>query len=182
MILWLIFALMTLAAVFAVCWPLVRRQTAVRSGSDVEVYRDQLDEIGRDQAASRIGRVEAEAARVEVSRRLIAAAETAQAASAASAPVPSGRTRFATLAAAARMTPDERKAMIESMVARLAQRMAGNGSDVDGWLRLIRAYSMLGERDKALSATANARSALAGQDDKLRRIAELTKELGLEGS
>ena len=389
MILWLIFALMTLAAVFAVCWPLARRQTLGRSGSDIEVYRDQLDEIGRDQAASRIGSVEAEAARVEVSRRLIAAAATAQAASAAAAPVPSRRTRFATLlaatvllplgagltylalgspnlapvsieaeaggpqlppgieqtvaevekyleanpkdgrgwellapvylrlgrlddmvqarrkaleifgpdaarlgnlgeaivlasrgavtpeakglferanaadpkdvmaqyylglgavqegrrdeavtrwtalvsqapegaewlpmvrnalaridrnspsaaaaapsgpaaaspappgpdasqvAAAAQMAPDERKGMIESMVARLAQRMAANGSDVDGWLRLIRAYAVLGERDKALSAAANARSALAGNDDNLRRIGELTKELGLEGS
>ena len=78
MILWLIFALMTLAAVLAVWWPLARRQKAVRSGSDVAVYRDQLDEIDRDEAASLIGSVEAEAARVEVSRRLIAAAESRQ--------------------------------------------------------------------------------------------------------
>ncbi len=82
MILWPIFALMTLAAVLAVWWPLARRQKAVRSGSDIAVYRDQLDEIDRDEAASLIGSVEAEAARVEVSRRLIAAAETAKAASA----------------------------------------------------------------------------------------------------
>ena len=88
MILWPIFALMTLAAVLAVWWPLARRQKAVRSGSDVAVYRDQLDEIDRDEAASLIGRVEAEAARVEVSRRLIAAAEAAKAASAAAAPAP----------------------------------------------------------------------------------------------
>jgi cytochrome c-type biogenesis protein CcmH len=72
--------------------------------------------------------------------------------------------------------------MIESMVARLAQRMAENGSDVDGWLRLIKAYSVLGERDKAQTAAANARSALAGNNDNLRRIGELAKELGLEGS
>ena len=71
--------------------------------------------------------------------------------------------------------------MIESMVARLAQRMAENGSDVDGWLRLIKAYSVLGERDKAVTAATNARNALAGNSDSLRRIGELTKELGLEG-
>ena len=41
---------------------------------------------------------------------------------------------------------------------------------------------MLGERDKALAAAANARSALAGNSDNLRRIGELAKELGLEGS
>ena len=86
------------------------------------------------------------------------------------------------VAAAAQMAPAERNGMIEGMVARLAQRMAENGSDVDGWLRLIKAYSVLGERDKALAAAANARNALAGNSDNLRRIGELTKELGLEGS
>ena len=55
------------------------------------------------------------------------------------------------VAAAAEMAPAERSQMIEGMVARLAQRMAENGSDVDGWLRLIKAYLVLGERDKALS-------------------------------
>jgi len=64
MIFWPIFVLMTLAAVLAVWWPLARRQKAVRSGTDVAVYRDQLDEIERDEAASLIGSVEAEAARV----------------------------------------------------------------------------------------------------------------------
>jgi cytochrome c-type biogenesis protein CcmH len=86
------------------------------------------------------------------------------------------------VAAAAQMAPAERNSMIEGMVARLAQRMVENGSDVDGWLRLIKAYSVLGERDKALSAAANARSALAGNSENLRRIGELAKELGLEGS
>src|SRR5216683_1183700 len=388
MILWPILTLMTLGAVIAVWWPLARRQGSVRSGSDIAVYRDQLDEIDRDQAAGLIGNVEAEAARVEVSRRLIAAAETAKARSTAPAPGPAGRYRRATLAAAivllpvgagsvylllgspglvplsmnaatdgqplpagvektvaevetylesnpkngrgwellapvylrlgrfddavrarrnaleifgpdaarlgdlgeamvmassgvvtgeakglferanaadpedvmaqyylglsakqdgrrdeaekrwralvsragegaewlplvknalaridekgppavvaapasgaanvapkgpsarevpaaAQLAPAERNGMIEGMVARLAKKMAENGSDVEGWLRLIKAYSVLGERDKALAAAANARSALAGNNDNLRRIGELAKKLGLEGS
>lgn len=388
MILWPILTLMTLGAVIAVWWPLARQQGSVRSGSDIAVYRDQLDEIDRDQAASRIGNVEAEAARVEVSRRLIAAAETAKARSVAPAAGPAGWYRRATLAAAvvllpvgagavylslgspglvsvsmnaatdgqplpagiehtvaevetymesnprngrgwellapvylrlgrfddavrarrnaleifgpdaahlgdlgeamvmasggvvaaeanslferanaadpedvmaqyylglgakqdgrrdeaekrwralvsragegaewlplvkdalaridekgppavvaapasgaakvapkgpsarevaaaAQLAPAERNGMIEGMVARLAQKMAENGADVEGWLRLIKAYSVLGERDKALAAAANARSALAGNSDNLRRIGELAKELGLEGS
>jgi cytochrome c-type biogenesis protein CcmH len=86
------------------------------------------------------------------------------------------------VAAAAQMAPADRNGMIEGMVARLAQKMAENGSDVDGWLRLIKAYSVLGERDKALAAAASARSALAGNNDGLRRVGELAKELGLEGS
>jgi cytochrome c-type biogenesis protein CcmH len=86
------------------------------------------------------------------------------------------------VAAAAQMAPADRNGMIEGMVARLAQKMADNGSDVDGWLRLIKAYTVLGERDKALAAAANARSALSGNPDNLRRIGDLAKELGLEGS
>ena len=76
MILWSAFALMTAAAIFAVLWPLSRRNPA-RGGSDVVVYRDQLAEIARDRAAGLIGEPEAEAAKVEVSRRLLAAADAA---------------------------------------------------------------------------------------------------------
>ena len=47
-----------------------------RAGSDVAVYRDQLEEIARDRAGGLIGEREAEAARIEVSRRLLAAADT----------------------------------------------------------------------------------------------------------
>ena len=76
MMLWLVMALMTAAAIFAVLWPLSRR-APLRTGSDVAVYRDQLEEIDRDRAAGLIGEREAEAARVEVSRRLLAAADVA---------------------------------------------------------------------------------------------------------
>src|SRR6266700_1107626 len=85
MTLWLLFALMTAMAILAVLWPLARRKGMLRSGSDLAVYRDQLEEIARDRAAGQIGDVEAEAAKVEVSRRLIGAAD-AQAA--APGPVP----------------------------------------------------------------------------------------------
>src|SRR5262245_50837142 len=76
MTLWLLFGVMTAAAIFAVLWPLGRVGAQDRAGSDIAVYRDQLDEIARDRAGGLIGEAEAEAARVEVSRRLIAAADT----------------------------------------------------------------------------------------------------------
>ena len=56
-----------------------------------------------------------------------------------------------------------------------------DGSDVDGWLRLLRAYMVLGDRDKARAAAGDARRALASDPDKLRRVDELAKGLGLEG-
>src|SRR5450432_3387741 len=78
MTLWFIFALMTMMAIFAVLWPLSRRGRD-NGGSDIAVYRDQLDEITRDRSAGLIGEAEAEAARTEVSRRLLAAADAAEA-------------------------------------------------------------------------------------------------------
>src|ERR1700730_13158315 len=75
MSLWFLFALMTAMAMFAVLWPLARSKGTLRSGSDLAVYRDQLEEIQRDRTAGRIGEVEADAAKVEVSRRLIGAAD-----------------------------------------------------------------------------------------------------------
>ena len=39
--------------------------------------------------------------------------------------------------------------MVRGMVERLAQRLKQDGSDVDGWLRLVRAYTVLGEKDRA---------------------------------
>jgi len=66
-------------------------------------------------------------------------------------------------------------------VERLAERLKQDGSDVEGWLRLMRAYMVLGDKDKARAAAASARSALAGDPDKLRRIDDAVKGLGLEG-
>jgi hypothetical protein len=40
---------------------------------------------------------------------------------------------------------------------------------------------VLGDRDNARSAANEARRALAGQPDKVRRLDELAKGLGLEG-
>lgn len=369
MTLWFILALMTAAAVFAVLWPLSRRPQAAKAAADVAVYRDQLDELERDRAAGLVGGAEAEAARVEIARRLIAAADTAQAeegalrtsqsrrraaalaglialpigaiclylaigspelpgaplsarlatppearsidtlvaqveahlernpndgrgweviapvylrlgrledavkaqrnalqfngataaregdygealvalangvvtadakaaferarshdakdmkaryflglaaeqdgrrdeaagffrelladagpdapwaevvrrslarvdTNAATAPAPSAED----VAAADKMAPEDRNAMVRGMVDRLATRLRQDGADLDGWLRLVRAYTVLGEPDKAKAAAADARSALAGDPDKVRRLDEIAKTLGL---
>jgi len=76
----------------------------------------------------------------------------------------------ADVAAAAQMAPDDRAKMVRGMVDRLAERLARDGSDLDGWVRLVRAYEVLGEHDRARAAAADARRALAGEADKLRRL------------
>jgi cytochrome c-type biogenesis protein CcmH len=103
MMLWLILALMTAGALGAVVWPLVRAHRLTAAGSDLLVYRDQLEEIERDRTDARIGAVEAEAARVEVSRRLLAAADTENSRPAETGS--GGRRRIAAVAAAVVMIP-----------------------------------------------------------------------------
>lgn len=85
------------------------------------------------------------------------------------------------IAAAAKMNEGERGEMVRGMVTRLAERMKDNPTDIEGWLRLIRAYMVLGERDAARGAVADAQRAFAGNLEQLRRVEDLIKSLGLEG-
>ena len=85
------------------------------------------------------------------------------------------------VAAAESMTPEQRKEMVRGMVERLADRLKSESSDFDGWLRLVRAYMVMGDADKAREAVANARNAVAGDAEKRKKLDELVKVLGLEG-
>jgi cytochrome c-type biogenesis protein CcmH len=60
------------------------------------------------------------------------------------------------VAAAQSMPPEERQAMIRSMVDRLAARLKQNPNDKDGWTRLAHAYDVLGEAEKAEAARSRA--------------------------
>jgi cytochrome c-type biogenesis protein CcmH len=86
-----------------------------------------------------------------------------------------------TLAAAKDMNEADRTSMIRGMVERLATRLKQNGDDVEGWLRLVRAYMVLGDRDKARQALADARQAVGGDAGRLRELNEGLKNLGLDG-
>jgi cytochrome c-type biogenesis protein CcmH len=58
----------------------------------------------------------------------------------------------ADIAAARKMTPQQRIQMIRGMVEGLAARLEQNPNNLQGWLRLGRAYEVLGERTKAADA------------------------------
>ena len=81
--------------------------------------------------------------------------------------------------AAGQMTPEQRMAMINSMVEGLAQRLQENGDDLQGWQRLVRAYMVLGKRDAALQALASARKVFEGNGEALGQIDAFAKTLGL---
>ena len=76
----------------------------------------------------------------------------ASAGGAAPAPGPSADD----IAAAGAMTPEQRAQMIQGMVDRLAERLKDQPDDLQGWLRLARAYGVLDQNDKAADALAHA--------------------------
>jgi cytochrome c-type biogenesis protein CcmH len=180
MTLWFGVALMTAAAVWAVLWPLARRGSDLRSGSDVAVYRDQLAEIERDRAAGLIGENEAAGAQVEVSRRLIAAAD-AQAVAPADAAYATRRRRAVAVAAlivlplgaaalylalgspslpdqplAARLASARGNPSIDTLVAQVEDHLSRHPEDGRGWEVIAPVYLRLGRVDEAVKARRNA--------------------------
>ncbi len=85
----------------------------------------------------------------------------------------------APVVAGAGAIPEVQRPMIEGMVTRLATRLASNGGSVDEWSRLIRAYAVLHEADKAKAALADARKALAPDPNAVASLDALARDLGL---
>ena len=77
------------------------------------------------------------------------------------------------------MNPEERQAFIGRMVDGLAARLKTDGTDAAGWLKLIRAYQVLGRRDDANKALSDARVGLKSDKAGLARIEDLARQLGL---
>jgi cytochrome c-type biogenesis protein CcmH len=190
---WTIFALMTAAAVMAVLLPLARARVA-DGGNDLAVYRDQLDEIGRDREAGVIGAAEAEAARIEVSRRIIAAAERGGRVAVEGA---GSRRRAAALLAiiavplvaiagyALRGQPGypgqplaERRQQapgqsdIAALIARIEAHLSANPEDGRGWEVVAPVYLRLGRVPDAVRARANALRLLGATADREADLAE----------
>ena len=77
------------------------------------------------------------------------------------------------------MSREEQDAFVGDMVARLAARLEETPQDIEGWLRLARAYKVLGRDDDARLAIVKARAAFAGDEEALGRIAGAEDALGL---
>jgi cytochrome c-type biogenesis protein CcmH len=78
------------------------------------------------------------------------------------------------------MSPADRQAMIERMVQGLAARLDQDGNDLGGWLKLVRAYSVLDRKDDAVKALARAKSQFSGNSDATEQLDALAAELGLK--
>ena len=67
------------------------------------------------------------------------------------------RGRLARLEVAATIPEEERGARIDGMVAGLASRLEAEPNDLDGWVRLVRSYTVLGRAGAARAALDRAR-------------------------
>jgi cytochrome c-type biogenesis protein CcmH len=182
MSIWLLFSAMTAVALALLAWPLLRRHAVApaRRDYDLTVYRAQLQELERERARGLLGEAEAEAARLEVQRRMLATeAERGGAAPARTHPrraraaaalllvafpllsgilylqlgspdVP-GRP-FASRAEERQLAGQGDLPSVEAMIARLEERVAASPDDFEGWLRLGNAYSMVERFDRAADA------------------------------
>jgi cytochrome c-type biogenesis protein CcmI len=81
----------------------------------------------------------------------------------------------------ASLPPEQRSEAIRGMVGGLAEKLSKDGDDLQGWLQLIKAYAVLGERQKAEAAVTSARAQLAGDSQAPALIDELVRQLGLKG-
>jgi cytochrome c-type biogenesis protein CcmH len=94
------------------------------------------------------------------------------------AKAPSGPTAD-DIEAAAKLSPEERAAMIAGMVEGLAERLKRDGKDLPGWKRLIQSYKALDRREEARAALAAARRQFEGDAGALADLSQLAEKLGL---
>ncbi len=198
---WILAAALTAAVAIALLLPLLRagRDTDDAEAHDAEVYRDQLDELRRDEAAGLIGRTEAELARAEIARRLIAAnaREKAAPVEAAAAAPPSNRRRnlFAqavivvllpAIGLCLYLLQGRPELPAQPLAARLAapgndlnillakaeRHLAENPDDGAGWDLLAPIYARNGRLDDAANAYSQAIRILGGSPERLDGYAE----------
>jgi cytochrome c-type biogenesis protein CcmH len=77
------------------------------------------------------------------------------------------------------MAPSDRAAMIRNMVDSLASRLEASPHDADGWIKLIRSRTVLGETDKANQALERALKVFENEASERERISAAAQQLGL---
>jgi cytochrome c-type biogenesis protein CcmH len=84
-----------------------------------------------------------------------------------------------TRAAVENAAPADQQAMIKGMVAKLAARLDASPDDSEGWIKLMRAYTVLQDQAAASAALAKAMQIFAGDPAKHDAIMAAAKEMGV---
>ncbi|MET0869257.1 MAG: c-type cytochrome biogenesis protein CcmI, partial [Methyloceanibacter sp.] len=181
MVLWFVLAALTAIVLFVLLRPLIaaRAEARVPEAFDAAIYRDQLAEIAIDRARGLIGESEAEAARIEIARRLLAADENAR--EARRAKTSSGTDKAAILIVgvvlpllslglyltygsprlpdqplAARLDDPANEQNIDALVARVEARLRAHPEEGEGWEAIAPVYLRAGRYSDATEAYARA--------------------------
>lgn len=184
MIFWAIAIVLLVIVAVSVIWPLARGKADARDevDFDIEVFRDQLAEVGRERADGRLGNAEAEAAKVEISRRILAADSGRKKARVAGSRQPATAAALATLIVGSALvtyfqvgTPgqparpyaerqDERQGQmaqrdrggmdLSALAERLKKRLETDSENSQGWQLLARTFMTLGDFKSAVPAYA----------------------------
>lgn len=202
MSLWLTLAAMTGLAAALVAWPLLRpqRRGGGRRDYELRVYRAQLEELARERERGLLGAREADAARLEVERRMLAADAAAERAGEGRRPTGArwaiallialpllagglywqlGRPDLPSAPFAGRAEELAGRRAGESepsarIVAQLEQRVAQSPDDLEAWQRLGQAYELAGRPEDSVRVY---RRALALDDGDGRLHAALGEAL-----
>lgn len=81
--------------------------------------------------------------------------------------------------AASSMSPKDREAMINSMVAGLDEKLRQNPRDPEGWMRLVRSYVVLGKADQARDALNRGIAAFGADSEEARKFIAFAASLGV---
>ena len=197
MTVWIIAIAMSVAATAILLLPLFLRRNRDDDPAayDVEVYKDQLDQVGQDYDRGLMSAEQAQAAKTEISRRLLNADARRQAATGGAEEAGKGQTAMIAIIALAvplgalglywfQGAPDiagmpfaERASErtqtaagapsmdLEAAATQLSQRLEKNPGDLKGWLLLARTYLSMRRFPGAITAYEKALSLDAGNAD-----------------
>jgi len=96
------------------------------------------------------------------------------------ASTPPGNPTSEDIAAARDMSTGDRSAMIEGMVESLAEKLKTEPKNFEGWMRIIRSYSVLGDKDKAADALKQGLAVFPADGSQGKQLLALAGELGLK--
>ncbi|MER9924745.1 c-type cytochrome biogenesis protein CcmI [Mesorhizobium sp. M0048] len=81
--------------------------------------------------------------------------------------------------AASSMSPQDRQAMISTMVAGLDEMLRQNPRDEEGWMQLVRSYVVLGKTDQARDALNRGIAVFGPDSDQARKFTAFAASLGV---
>ncbi|MER9867911.1 c-type cytochrome biogenesis protein CcmI [Mesorhizobium sp. M0136] len=81
--------------------------------------------------------------------------------------------------AASSMSPQDRQAMISTMVAGLDEKLRQNPRDEEGWMQLVRSYVVLGKTDQARDALNRGIAVFGADSDQARKFTAFAASLGV---